>query len=489
MRRCDKTTSKLRKPEGFPTRMHVSPCLSVPRLSLNFLTSQLRNFHLFAFSKRGSRCLTWFCLIALLIPAAPAAAMPSVERTVLPNQLVLLVAEEHSLPFVTIQLLMNSGSRKDPPGEEGLARLAARGLLLGTSRRSAPEINRETDFLGAFLTSSAGMDYATLNLKVLKKDMDRGLDLFMDVLTQPVFPKEEIRREIDKTLAAIRSAEDQPDDVAEKAFHKELFLSPYGHPVEGTVESLPRISRDSIERFYRDNYHPNNAILVVVGDITPAEVKTRILPRLETWKAGTVLTLRFRTAFAGGPKTVTINRPVTQASIIIGHEGVSRSNPDYYALSVMNYILGGGGFAARLFEEIRNKRGLAYSVASYFDPRKYPGSFQIALQTRNASAGKAMGTALKEMKKIRRKFVKRKELEGAKKYLIGSFPMRMDTQEKLARFLGQVEYYGLGLNYPDQYPFLVGTVTREDVLRVARKYLHPEKCITVIVANLKEAGF
>lgn len=415
--------------------------------------------------------------------------MPAVERTVLPNQLVLLVAEEHSLPFVTVHLILDCGSRKDPPGREGLARLAARGLLLGTSKRSAAEINREADFLGAYLTSSAGSDYASLNLKILKKDLDWGLDLFMDTLMNPVFPGEEIRREIDKTLAAIRAAEDQPDEVADKAFNRELFLSPYGHSAEGTAESLPRIDRNSVERFYRDNYHPNNnAFLVVVGDITTAEVKAGILPRLEKWKAGTVMTLRFKTAFAPGPKTVTINRPVTQASIVIGHEGVSRGNRDFYALSVMNYILGGGGFASRLFDEIRNKRGLTYSVASYFDPRKYPGSFQIVLQTKNASAGKAMDTALKEMKKIRRTFVRKKELAGAIKYLIGSFPMRMDTQEKLARFLGQVEYYGLGLDYPERYPALIGAVTRGEVLRVARKYLHPEKCLTVIVADLKAAG-
>jgi len=451
--------------------MNVRSCRSVAHRCLNLLSSQL---------------LIFFVIVLLTTPGA--AAMPAVERTVLSNKLVVLVAEEHTLPFVTVHLLIDCGSRKDPPGREGIARLAARGLLLGTSKRSAEEINREVDFLGAYLTSSAGSDWAALNLKILKKDMDRGMDLFMDVLMNPVFPGEEIRREIDKTMAAIRAAEDQPDDVAEKAFNRELFLSPYGHPPEGTVESLPRIDRDAVERFYRDNYHPNNAILVVVGDITPVEVKTRILPRFEEWKEGTVFTLRFKTAFAGGPKTVKINRPVKQANIVIGHEGISRGDRDFYALSVMNYVLGGGGFASRLFDEIRNKRGLAYSVASYLDSRKYPGSFQIALQTKNASAGMAMKTALKEMRKIRRSLVRKKELEDAKKYLIGSFPMRIDTQEKLARFLGQVEYYGLGLDYPDRYPSLIGAVTRGDVLRVARKYLHPEKCLTVIVADLKEAG-
>jgi zinc protease len=196
----------------------------------------------------------------------------------------------------------------------------------------------------------------------------------------------------------------------------------------------------------------------------------------------------FITTFAKEQKTVKINRTITQANIILGHSGVSRENPDFYALTVMNYILGGGGFASRLVGEIRNKRGLAYSVASFFDPGKYPGSFQIVLQTKNSSAREAISLSLQQMELIQKEPVSEKELEGAKKYLIGSFPMRLDTQGKLANFLTQVEYYGLGLDYPEKYPSLINSVTREEVLRVARKYLHLENYILVAVANLKEAG-
>jgi zinc protease len=154
----------------------------------------------------------------------------------------------------------------------------------------------------------------------------------------------------------------------------------------------------------------------------------------------------------------------------------------------MNYILGGGGFSSRLVEEIRNKRGLAYSVASFFDPGKYQGSFQIVLQTKNSSAREAIDLSFREMERMRKEGVSEKELEGAKKYLIGSFPMRLNTQGKLSNFLSQVEYYGLGLDYPEKYPSLIRSVTKEDILRVAKKYLHPENTILVIVANLKEAG-
>jgi zinc protease len=427
-------------------------------------------------------------ILCMGLPNAGLQAMPPVQRMVLPNQLVLLVSEEHSLPFVTFQLLIDSGSRKDPPGEEGLAYLTARGLLLGTSTKTVNAINEELDFMGASLSASSGRDYATLSLRVLKKDLDKGFDLFMGALTQPVFPEEEIRREVEKILAAIQSSEDQPEEVAEREFLKTLFpTNPYGHPVEGTKESIPKLTREAVLQFYRTHYHPNHSILTIVGDVTGNEVKTKLLPRLEKWPMAKIPETPFVSTFTKEQKTVKIDRSITQANIILGHAGVKRENPDFYALTVMNYILGGGGFASRLFEEIRNKRGLAYSVTSFFDPGKYPGSFQIILQTKNSSAREAISLIFQQMERIRKEPVSEKELESAKKYLIGSFPMRLDTQGKLVNFLTQVEYFGLGLDYPERYPSLIKSVSQEEVLRVARTYLHPESFILVVVANLKEA--
>jgi zinc protease len=428
-------------------------------------------------------------ILSLLSFSNPLFAMPPVQRTVLPNALVLLVSEDHSLPFVTVQLLVNAGSWRDPAGQEGLAYIAARGLLLGASNHTVNEINEELDFMGASLSASASRDYAEVSLRVLKKDLDRGLALFMEALTGPVFPEEEIRREIEKTLAQIQSSEDQPEYVAQKEFQKVLFQgNPYAHPVNGTRESVPRITREAVQGFYRSYYHPSNAILTVVGDITREELKSRLLHRLEAWPAANVPVSGFDVKFEDGRKTVKIDRSITQANIILGHRGVERSNPDYYALSVMNYILGGGGFDSRLVEEVRNRRGFAYSVASYFDPGRYPGSFEILLQTKNASAAEAISIAIEEMKRIRMEPVSEKELDRAKKYLVGSFPMRFNTQAKMANFLSQVEYYGLGKDYPDKYASLIQSVTREEVLRVAEKYLHPDHYVLIIVANLKEAA-
>jgi zinc protease len=440
---------------------------------------------------KATLTLLLFLLLSLLIPLREAVllAMPRVERIVLPNQLVLLVGEEHSLPLVTLRLLMDSGSRRDPGGKEGLANLTAKGLLLGTSTHSVTAFSEALDFMGASLNSRAGRDNTTLGLRVLKRDLDKGFDLFMEAVIQPTFPQEEIQRQVEKTLAAIQSEEDRPGRIAGKAFQRTLFSNnPYGHPVKGTKESLSHITREALLQFHKTYYHPNNAILAVVGDITIEEVRAKLIPRLSQWPMGKIPDEHFTATFTKGPKTVRMARNISQANIILGHKGMSRKNPDYYAATVMNYILGGGGFGSRLFEEIRVKRGLAYSVASSFDRGKYPGSFQISLQTKNASAQEAISLVRREMERIRREPVSEEELDKAKKYLIGSFPLRLDTQAKLARFITQVEYHDLGFDYCQKYPSYINAVTGEDVLRVAKSYLDPEKAILVVVANLEEAG-
>jgi len=433
--------------------------------------------------------ISLFSLLWLVLEGRLVQAMPPVQRSVLPNGLVLLVSQEHSLPMVTVQLLIDAGSRKDPSGQEGLAYLTAKGLLLGTSKRPVTTMNEELDFMGASLDVSINRDYVTVGLRVLKKYLNEGFDIFCDVLTQPTFPEEEIQREIQKTLAAIKSAEEDPTEVAEKAFRSTLFMNtPYGHPVEGTKASLSKLNREAIVRFYSTHYHPNSAILAIVGDITRDEVTEKVVPSLTKWARGIIPDELFTVTFAQGPKTVKINREITQANIILGHKGVSRQDPGYYALTVMNYILGGGGFGSRLMDEIRVKRGLAYSVASFFVTGKYPGSFQIVLQTKNESAREAISLVLGQIERIQRNMVSEQELETAKKYLTGSFPVRLDTQAKLANFITQVEYYGLGLNYHEQYPPLITSVTREEVLRVAKAHLHPDNYVLVIVGNLKKAG-
>lgn len=434
--------------------------------------------------------LFWVLLAGTIVRHGNAAyGAPAAQRIVLPNNLVLLIIEEHSLPVLTMQLLTDAGSWRDPAGEEGLANLTARSLLLGTSTRSAGELNEAFDFIGTALDVTCEKDYATFSMQVLKKNMLQGFELFMEVLAAPTFPVEEVQREIEKTMGAIRSSEDQPSEVAEKAFEKTLYtVSPYAHPVEGSRESLGRLSRQAILQFYQSYYHSGNSILAVVGDITVEEVKENLIPRLATRPERISPSRPFISEFLEGPKTVKIDRPITQANIMLGHRGVARGNKDYYAITVMNFILGGGDLSSRLLEEIRVKRGLVYFVGSSFIPRKHPGPFLVAMQTKNASAREAISLVLQEMERMKKEPVSEEELKTAVKYLVGSFLVRYDTQKNLADLYTQIEYYGLGMDYPDKYPSLINAVTREDVLRAARTYLHPDHYILVIVGNLKETG-
>ncbi len=434
----------------------------------------------------SSVCIALLCVIASW---GCAFGLPPVQRTVMDNGLVLLVSEEHSLPFVTINLMVKTGAKDDPPGEEGLSDLTASTLLLGAAGRTLKQINEEIDFMGANMNASANKDYTTVSLRVLKKDLERAFAIFMDVVTRPTFPADEVKKEIPRTLAAIQSLEDRPASVADRAFQKALYLGgPYGHPTEGTQESVAKLTIEAIRRFHALHYNPDNAILSVVGDIDRQSIDAYMAPRLKKWPNGGVPEKRIEVRFSTRKEVIKINKPVTQSSIVIGNGGMSRDNPDYYAAQVMNYILGAGSLTSRLMEDIRNKRGLAYSVASMVEGRKYPGPFTVFLQTKNSSTTEAIKATMENLERVRSEPVSEKELEDARKYLVGSFPQRFSSQSRIASFFAQVEYYGLGLDYPEKYPSLINGVTREDVLRAARAYVRPDESVTVVVSDLKEAG-
>lgn len=438
---------------------------------------------------KGRRHLLLLTLLALLLVPSPphVFALPDVERFALDNGTVALVRGNYPLPFVTINLLVDGGARRDPPGKEGLAGLTARMLSMGTAKRSANKLSEELDAMGASLSVTAGREYAVASVRALSKDLDRVMDLLFDVLSNPLFPEEELKGEIAKTRAALQASEDDPGTVADRAFRQSLYLTPsYAHPVEGTLQSLAAITRRDVHRFFENFYVAEGSIVVIVGDLTIDALKERIVPRLLTLRRGLPVPGDSAPRQAVESREVRIDRDISQANIVLGKRGIVRSNPDYYAFSVMNYILGGGGLSSRLMEEVRNRRGLAYSVGSYLDAGKAPGSFQVVLQTKNASAREALAVVRKEIERMRSEPVTDKELESAKKYLTGSFPLRLDTQGKLAGFLLTVEYYGLGLDYADKYRSIIEAVTAEQILSVARRYLSEEGWIDIVVANLQK---
>lgn len=425
---------------------------------------------------------TVFTVILLLGHSASASLVP--KRSVLDNGLVLLTSEQRALPIVAIELMIDAGSRHESAEQAGLANLTSKLLSFGTKRRNALQISETLDFIGAGLSTGASENVASMSMTILKKDLTTGLELVGEILTSSTFPQGEIDRQKQTILAAIKAKEDDPGAVAGKAFAAALFpQSPYGRPVEGTESSVKGLQQKNLREFFARYYRPNRSILSVVGDVSEQEIIGALKPALRAWSKGAASTAPPAPSRIGAPQMIRVNKPLTQANIILGHAGVPRGHADYYAILVMNYILGGGGFSSRVMDSIRNERGLAYSVYSYFGADKSHGSFQFVMQTKNETAAEAIRLAREEVQRIREQPVSGQELDDAKNYLIGSFPLRFDTNRRIAAFISQVEYFELGLDYPNRYGDLIGKVSREEVQRVAKQYLHPDRLITVVVGN------
>lgn len=435
------------------------------------------------------RMAIFFILWLLALPAASPEARLAAQRSVLENGLVLLTSEQGAPPMVTFNLLVRAGSIYDPQGKEGLANLTSRLLTYGTKKKTALEISEILDFIGAELSAGSGEEIATISMTLLKKHLPVGLELLAEILTEAVFPEEEIGRQKQQVIASIRGRQDDPGEIAQVTFLGALYpKSPYGRPVEGTEKSVAGIEQSSLLSFYERYYRPHRAILAVVGDVSHQEMVAALNEAFRGWKNGRSENEVPPHPSPGAAAFIRVNKNITQANIIIGHEGVARGHPDYYAIHVMNYILGGGGFASRMMEEIRNQRGLAYSVYSVFSSGKYAGIFQAAMQTKNETAAEAIRIAKEEIRRIQEEGVTGEELEAAKSYLTGSFALKLDTNRRIAGFLAHMEYYELGLAYVERYPGLIRAVSREDVQRVAKRYLRPEKLIVVVVADQAKAA-
>jgi zinc protease len=413
-----------------------------------------------------------------------------VKRTVLSNGLTILHSEKHNLPIVMVTLLVKASQLNEPKDKAGLANLTAELLTEGTKNRKSTDISDEIEFIGASLYVSAGSDYTTVTLSVLKKDINKGVELFSDILLNPTFPQGEIERKKELIKGSLKQQEEEPSFLAGRAFKKEVFGEhPYGRLIEGSVETIDNIKREDFVRFYSDYFLPNNSILSVVGDLTSDELDGLIKQYLGEWKKKEVpLKVAKKIEEKKIKKVVKIDKELTQANVMLGNLGISRDNPDYYAVSVMNYILGGGGFSSRLMQSIRDEMGLAYDVHSFFTAGKEEGIFQVGIQTKNESANTAIDEILKQIGRIRKESVSDQELSDAKSYLTGSFSRRLDTNRKIVDFLASVEFYNLGLDYVEKYPNYINSVTQDDVLRVAQKYLTPENYVLVVVANQKKAN-
>lgn len=424
--------------------------------------------------------LSFVVAIGALAPAARAAG-PVVERTTLGNGLRLVLSQQRSVPIVAMNCIVDGGARVDPPGKAGLASLTGSLLSEGTKGRTSEEISRLIDSLGGSFDTGTSSDWVLASAAVLSRDFATGVDLIARSLREPTFPPEEVERRRKETLGALEADEDEPGLVAHRAFRKALFGdAAYGKPVDGTPESVQALTRDDVLAYHRDEIRPDRTICAIVGDVPTSEMKATVERLLGDWQ-GAGKPLVARQATPPPATSVVVDRPVTQASIMLGQIGVARSNPDYFPILLMNWVLGGGGFNSRLMQTIRTKGGLAYSVASAFESSKLPGAFQVALQTKVESAAEAIRLVRAEIVKLHEEGATEAELKAAKDYLTGNFPLRLDSTGKLAGLLGQVEYFGLGDDYIESYAEKVRAVTLDDVKRAAGKYLQPDTLVQVVV--------
>jgi zinc protease len=414
------------------------------------------------------------------------------RREALSNGLTVLYTERANLPVVRIKLLVKASLLNEPPEKAGLANLTSDMLTAGTPSMTSRQIDEEIEFMGAALGVGVDSDYTMVSLSVMKKDLDKAFKIFSDVVQNPAFPEDELKVKKELIKGSLKQDEESPSFLAQREFMKAVYgAHPYGRLNRGAPETIDAVTRDDLVAFHRALYVPGNAIMAVSGDVSYDELTALLDRYFKGWKnnAPEAAAIRFTLPAAGfkdpahEKKTVVIDRKTTQAGIVFGHTGVSRDNPDYYALTVMNYILGGGGFSSRLMKVVRDEMGLAYDVHSYFMAKKYGGVFELAVQTKNESAGTVASEILRQVKAMKSGYVSDDEINTARSYLTGSFPRRLDTMEKVAELLALSEFYGLGADFDKKYITAVNAVTKEDVKRAAEKYLDDEKFVFVVVGD------
>ncbi len=419
-----------------------------------------------------------------LAPAPAEAATPLAHREVLPNGLVLLVAERPAIPVVVVRVWQPAGAAFDPPDRPGLANLTGAVLTRGAGARTANQIDEAIEFVGGSLDADAGRDGMTVSLSVLARDLDLGLDLLRDVVLAPTFPEDELKRKVAEIQAAIKRSEENPETVASRALGRLVFPGhPYGRPVEGTIASVGRLTRDDVIRFHREHARPDTTIVAVAGAITVDEARRAVVSRFGGWTrpAGAAPSVPAPAAPAT-PGAETITRQLTQATVMLGRQAVNQRDPDYYPLAVASYVLGGGS-ASRLYVRVREEGGLAYSVFAWLSPGLHGASLTVSAQTRNAEVARVTDILRDELERIARAPVSERELKLAKDYLIGSLPLRLDTSAKVANFIVAAESIGLGLDYADRYRERIGRVSAADVQRVAAKFLRPAAFSRVVVTG------
>lgn len=428
-------------------------------------------------------------LFALLLSAGAWAGL-DIQHWTTPQGARVYFVENHDLPMLDVSVDFSAGSARDSRDKSGLANLTRHLMGLGAGTYSERDIAEKLADVGAVLSGRLDADRAGFSLRTLsgKAERDQALALLAAILTRPVFDAAILEREKARVIAGLEEAATKPESIGSKAFQRALYgAHAYSQDEGGEVDSVRGLTRADLAAFHQAHFRARNMVVALMGDISRQEA--------EALAAGLAADLP-----AGEPPAPigpvippdagverVIPHHATQSHLFMGLPGLKREDPDYFPLHVGNYILGGGGFDSRLNEAIRQKKGLAYSVYSYFMPMQELGPFQIGLQTRRDATREAVDTARAELDRYLLEGPSDAELEQARNNLIGGFPLRIDSNRKILEYLAMIGFYRLPLDWLDTYSARVAAVTRDDILRAFRARVRPEAMSTVIVGGQLES--
>ena len=421
-------------------------------------------------------------------PEMRRMTIPKPERVVLDNGMIVLLLEDHELPLIEVMARVRTGSRLEPADRIGLAGIFGTVLRTGgTKTRTGDQLDDFLEARAAMIDTNVGMDSGNASLSCLKKDFDDLLPVFADVLRNPAFAEDKIKLAKTQATSFISRRNDNPQGVMNREFARLVYgeTSPYARISE--YATINAITRDDLAAFHRTYYVPNRIILGVVGDFDSREMTRKIKDAFSDWKRGSNAKDKEATwQTSPRPGTYYIQKEdMTQSDIIIGHLGIRRDNPDFYAVEVMNEVLG-GGFGARLFSTVRSKKGLAYSVrggvGSNFD---YPGTFNTWMTTKTETTAAGIDALMVEIDGLNSRPATDEEVRKAKESILNSFVFNYDSPAKILREQITYAYFGYPADYLARYRENIEKVTRADVARVAQKYVHKDQLAVLVVGPSK----
>lgn len=422
-------------------------------------------------------------------PPGPAPAkeirFPAFQEKTLDNGLRLVVIEQHEQPLVSLRMTLDAGKAYEPDGKAGLAEATAALLTKGTATRSAQQIAQTIDFVGGHLDANAGTEAGYIDLSVTSDQLDLGFDLLADVVLHPTFPQDEIERWRKQALNGLQINQQDASYVATTAVTRLIFGDyPYGRPASGTPTSLAGLARDDLAAFHKAHFIPNQTILAIVGDVKPADAFARAERAFGSWQKSAPSELpKFDVKPPAGTRIVVIDKPdAVQTEIRLGQVGIAYRDPSLFSAEVYNSILGGSA-SARLYEEIRRKRGLSYGATSYFLEESQPGFFEISTFTKTETTADAFALAFEVLRGLQEKPVPEAELKAAKTYITGAFPLEIETANGIASKVLEAMHFGFGREFLESYNDRISGISAADVQRFASTSVHPERMTAVLVGN------